>query len=190
MIQWESIHELNAFRILDANPAVKQFFEQPAEIHYFLNGELHRHYPDALVYIDDFKEFWEIKSERDALEPETVARTELLTVALPKMGFRYRMVIGEDLAREPRRSNVSTILQFGRCDVTLIDRERVRRKLASERAIVWGDVLDGALGKNGRNHICRLILEGILAFDFEQPLCRQTMLQQTCGKQSKTIEEV
>lgn len=190
MIQWESPNELNAFRILDANPAVKQFFEQPAEIHYVLNGELHRHYPDALVFIEDCKEFWEVKPQRDALEPETVARTALLAEALPLMGFQYRMVIGEDLACEPRLSNVSTILQFGRCDVSLVDRERLRRQLEDNQTIVWGDVLDGVLGTNGRNQICRLVLEGTIGFDFKQPLCRNTLLQRACAKRDGKAEEV
>lgn len=190
MIQWESPNELHAFRLLDANPAVTRFFEQPAEIQYFLNGEMHRHYPDALVFNDDLKEFWEIKSARDALAPETVVRTQLLTETLPRFGFGYRMVIGEDLARDPRQTNVSTILRFGRSDISSVDRERLRRHLASGRAINWGDVLDDAYGKDGRNHFCRLVLEGALVFDFEQPLCRETMLHPTARRSSKPVGEV
>ena len=35
MLQWESINELNAFRLLDCDPRVTVFTEQPCEIGYF-----------------------------------------------------------------------------------------------------------------------------------------------------------
>ena len=35
MLQWESINELNAFRLLDCDPRVTVFTEQPCEIVYF-----------------------------------------------------------------------------------------------------------------------------------------------------------
>lgn len=49
MIDWESPHELNAFRLLDADAGVIAFFEQPLRVHYVLNGEAHVHYPDIAV---------------------------------------------------------------------------------------------------------------------------------------------
>jgi hypothetical protein len=35
MLQWESMNELNAFRLLDCDPRVTVFTEQPCEIVYF-----------------------------------------------------------------------------------------------------------------------------------------------------------
>jgi hypothetical protein len=35
MLQWESINELNDFRLLDCDPRVTVFTEQPCEIGYF-----------------------------------------------------------------------------------------------------------------------------------------------------------
>jgi hypothetical protein len=35
MLQWESINELNAFRLLNCDPRVTVFTEQPCEIGYF-----------------------------------------------------------------------------------------------------------------------------------------------------------
>ena len=100
MVQWESPAELNACRLLDADPAVTAFYEQPLEITYFLDGEVHRHYPDILVLAPNRSELWKIKPESEAARPETVRRTELMRRALPAYGYTYRIVLAEDLARE------------------------------------------------------------------------------------------
>ena len=51
MLQWESMNELNAFRLLDCDPGVTAFTEQPCEIVYFDGTETRRHYPDVYAMI-------------------------------------------------------------------------------------------------------------------------------------------
>lgn len=86
MMHWESVHEGNAMRILDATPNVTSFTEQPCEIIYPFNGVLHSHYPDLMVIEGKHREFWEVKTESDANSPENAERTEFLIEALPTYG--------------------------------------------------------------------------------------------------------
>lgn len=177
MVQWESHNELNAYRLLDASPLVKSFREQPAEIRYVLDGEERRHYPDTLVELQDSKEFWEIKPRREAFSPDVVRRTELLTHTLPGKGYAYRMVLAEDLARQPRLDNVLTILKFGRPAIDPVDRERVRVAFSHGGELTWNDAISSERGRNARNVVCRLLLEGALVLDIEQPLGPATVLR-------------
>jgi len=78
MVQWESENELNAFRLLDCNPDVTSFHEQPCEVMYFLDGKARSHYPDILVEKNGRKELWEVKPESEAEKPEVVTRSTLL----------------------------------------------------------------------------------------------------------------
>src|SRR5271165_6352087 len=89
MLQWESINELNAFRLLDCDPRVKAFIEQPCEIVYFDGTETRHHYPDIYVEIDSDQELWEVKAEREASQSEVSTRTELLTSGLRRYGFMW-----------------------------------------------------------------------------------------------------
>lgn len=70
MMQWESVNELNAYRLLDANPAVTAYHEQPLTITFKINGEIHKHYPDTMVQWGNSRELWEIKTAADAARPE------------------------------------------------------------------------------------------------------------------------
>ena len=121
-IHAESKNELNAFILLDANPAVASFREQPAIIEYVMDGTPHKHFPDILVVLTDGSmEFWEVKPKEQAVKPEVLARTRLMTELLPQQGYAYRVVIGEDLATQPRLKNALKLLRLGRQNSSSLD---------------------------------------------------------------------
>lgn len=176
MVQWESVNELNAYRLLDADPAAISYHEQPLTIRYQLHGEVYTHYPDVLVQWGTSRELWEIKPSSQASRPEYVERTRLLETALPELGFAYRLVLAEDLAREPRLSNVLTLLRYGRAPVPPLAREQIRRVFNANSDASWGAVQSGAFGRLGRNHISRLILEGQVTANLEAVFTAGTQL--------------
>ena len=179
MIQWESPDTLNAYRLLDANPAVISFFEQPLVIRYVLNGETHLHYPNTLVNLSKTHELWDIKSATEAGTPEVSTRTRFLQEALPKKGFSYHMVIGEDLARDPRLSTILTLLKYGRHPIGFVEREHVRKILTVAGGITWNSAIAGDLGARGRFILSRLALEGVLILDIESRLDSETLFTLT-----------
>lgn len=175
MIQWESQNELNAYRLLDATPSVQRFQEQPLMLRYVMDGERHIHYPD--VYVEaagGSRELWEIKPMAQARLPEFAARTRLLEAALPELGFSYRMVLAEDLGKQPRLNTILELLKHGRVPVRAENRERVRQLLERAQALTWKHAEEGSLGPSGRETLARLSLEGFLNVDMEQPLAAGT----------------
>ncbi|WP_156612389.1 hypothetical protein [Paramagnetospirillum marisnigri] len=121
------------------------------------------------------REFWEIKADSASVDGETADRTQLLSAALPRHGYSYRLVLGADLAKGPRIANALTLLRYGRDSLSAIERERVRLLFCGTQ-VTWGDVLHGVLGERGRRQICRLALEGVISFDVRTPLSDETPL--------------
>lgn len=175
MMQWESVHEGNAMRILDANPSVISFHEQPCEIIYTLNGEKHRHYPDLLVIEADQKQLWEVKTAKDAAQPEVAERTAFLTTALPYYGYSYHMVIAESLASQPQLSNITRLNKLGRQALTVIQQETIRRLFKEQPVMDWG-VFENQSSVALRQ-VSRLILEGKLSIDINQPIHAATQIR-------------
>jgi hypothetical protein len=176
-LHWESINELYAFRLLDCDPKVKCFTEQPCEIEYEINGEMRRHFPDILVEIGGRKELWEVKTKKDANASDVVTRTSLLECALPFWGYHYRLVLADQLAVQPYLDNVNLLLSFGRAEISEVHREVARRFLLREESITWADVCIGVLGKRGRWILCRLVLEGTLIVDMRSPIGPNTVFR-------------
>ena len=183
MVQAESPHERNAFVLLDACPAVTAFREQPVVIRFALDGVEHRHYPDILVtFADDSREFWEIKPRRDAEDERVSARTRLMTAGLPRFGFRYRMVLAEDLSRQPRLGLAQDLLRHGKCAIDDVSRERIRKAFRAAPVIRWQSALKGDLGPHGRSALCRLVLEGVVSCGAASRLTSETQFTWVMSK--------
>jgi len=174
-MHWESVHELHALRLLDCDPEVKSFTEQPCEIHYDLEGVRHRHYPDVLVRYRDRVELWEIKIPHDAHDSEVIARTELLTAELPRWGYQYRLILADELGRQPRLDNAGLLLRFGRVPNSQAERELIRRTFQEVRGLTWEAACSGAIGPRGCGVICRLTLEGMLLVKMNSPIVASTV---------------
>ena len=175
MMQWESVHEANAMRILDATPHVASFNEQPCEIIYMLDGVQHQHYPDLMVIEGNHREIWEVKTEADANSPGVADRTAFLIEALPDYGYEYRMVFAEVLAKQPRLDNVKRLNKLGRRPISSIEQERIRRLFTHEPVISWGVFEQESLER--LRNISRMILEGKLSIDFNQPISPATSIR-------------
>lgn len=165
MLQWESVHEANAMRLLDANPNVLSFHEQPCEIIYQLDGIVHRHYPDLLFKDQHNQTLVEVKSGADAKAPETARRTAFLTKALPNFGYSYQVMIAEDLATQPRLDNIKRLLKMRVRQLSAIDREVLRLAFQQQPTQRWGDFEYTQL-----THISHLILQGLLLIDMTKPI--------------------
>lgn len=181
MMQWESVHEGNAMRMLDADPSVISFNEQPCEILYILNGEKRRHYPDFLVTGSDHKEFWEVKTAKDASQSDVAERTAFLTRALLSYGYSYRVVVAESLASEPQLGNIKRLNKLGRQALTVIQQETIRRLFKEQSVMSWG-VFENQ-SPVALRQISRLILEGKLNIDLNQPIHAATQIHSNFNSQ-------
>ncbi len=181
MMQWESVHEGNAMRILDATPNVISFSEQPCEIKYVLNGVERRHYPDFIVIEDHQPEFWEVKTQLDASSQEVAERTAFLTKALPEYGYGYRVVLAEVLGKQPRLDNIKRLTKLGRQSISPLEQERIRRLFQNNPAMTWGVFEQQSL--QTLRSISHLILQGKLSIDFNQLISPATLIRSNFNAQ-------
>lgn len=170
MVHWESQHELNAYRLLDAIAGVIAFREQPCVIRYRMAGVEHRHYPDCLVVTRAGKALWEIKTKRDAQKSDIAARSGFLADALPAWGYTYSVILAEDLGRQPRLDNAQTIRRHGRTPLSFEQQEFARRLFSSIDRVRWSDVANGRHAPLTLQQACRLVLDGVLSMNFDLPL--------------------
>jgi hypothetical protein len=181
MLHWESIGELNAFRVLDCDPDVTHFSEQPCRIVYVMDGVVRIHYPDILVTAAGGKQLWEVKTRSNALEPEVLARAAFLSCVLPRWGYEYRTVLAEDLARQPRLGNANLLLSLGKRAVSDCEWEDVRRTVAEHESLLWSQACAGNYGMRGRETLCSLVLRGVLTIDMSLPISPTTEFVTTKG---------
>lgn len=172
----ESRDEAVALRLLDGDPSVKAFHEQPSLIEYVHNGSLRRHFPDVEVDYGDRKVFWEVKGQRQASELEIQSRTAFMRDHLANLGFGYELVISEQLKLDARLGTIEFLRRWGRAEVSLVHYEQVRLHAQLHGGLRWGDFNnpDGAMS---RGTACRLALEGRLRFEISRPITPDVVLE-------------
>lgn len=175
MVHYESVHEKNAFVLLDACHEVISYGEQPCRIDYVMNGVQRKHYPDIKVQTSWGLELWEVKTDLDAENPEVVERTAFMQSALPHLGFGYRLITANTLGQNPRLDNIKKLLRYGRKSITPESRERIRTAFLESSCMYWG-YLTGDDARTLRGDICRLVLEGFLRIDLNQALESNTQI--------------
>jgi hypothetical protein len=174
MMHWESSNELNAFRLLDCDPNVTSYFEQPCRIAYVIDEVEKIHFPDILIMTTEGKQLWEVKTRSNAFEPEILERAAVLSRGLPKWGYEYRTVLAEDLARQPRLGNATLLLSLGKRAASNCEWEGIRQTMADRESLVWSEACSGDYGPRGREILCSLVLRGALTIDMNVPISRTT----------------
>lgn len=171
MLQCESENERNCMLLLDVCPWVKSYRPQPCVIKYLLNGQERQHFPDLFVTTHSGNELIEVKARAHADHPDIAKRTALLTELLPHHGYRYRLMLAEDLARSPRLENAELIKRLGKTEVPTLQRERIRALFQRYSSIPWGALQQD---RHMARYACRMVLEGNLSIDLNQPLTDNT----------------
>lgn len=160
MVHWESQIERDAILLLDVDPEIVAFREQPARIVYAQDGELKEHYPDLYVETKTSVAFVEVKTDKDAEDLDVKLRTALLTRLLAVQGIGYAVLVESEIRKNPRLKNAQYIHRYGKQPIDVYEEERIRNIFLDRKVITWGDVHLGALGKYGVAHVCRLLMEG------------------------------
>jgi len=165
IMQWESTLERDAFILMDVDPSVIEYHEQPAKISYYIDGNKHEHFPDVLVVRPDGSYFVEIKHDKDASKDKVATRTQLLSEQLPALGFGYLVLTETELRTGSKLENSRRLLRYGRMKPDITTMERIKREYFSSGCCCLGDILSNSNCNRDYPPICRMVLDGILNID-------------------------
>lgn len=170
MLQCESENERNCMLLFDLCPWVKSYRPQPCVINYRMEDHEFKHFPDVLANTHSGNVLIEVKPRKFANQPDIVRRTAFLTEVLPLHGYGYQLLLAEDLALTPRLENAEVIKRLGKVEVPVLQRERLRKLFQQYPSLPWGALQQDHLAM----HVCRMVLEGHLSIDLNQPLTEDT----------------
>lgn len=167
-VHCESLLEHEAALLLDADPAVAEFVEQPARLHFQVatNAEPTSHIPDFAVLGNGRLRFIEVKFEKD-VDTGVSERTGRLQELLGKFDVGYELWTERQIRRGHAAENALRVLRRARSatddthELAALERLRLARRLRLDQ-LGWNDSdpLNAAC-------IARLILSGHAQIDAE-----------------------
>ena len=168
MVHWESILERDAIHLFEQSPGVVSFQEQPALIHYEVDGETKRYFPDfELVLRSGELVHVEVKPKRKLASPELSKKLRAIAIFYEQKGISFKLLIDDEIRREPRLKNIKMLNKFRSLDPTLDDLKK--------RSEIFLNSLDNisllALSVElGMAKVLQLLSEGFLSCDLNLEL--------------------
>jgi len=125
MIQFESLLELDFIYLLEFDPTVTWFAEQPLEIPYEFEGKIHHYVPDFHIIRDGHDWLIECKPKKFAESDETRRKAAAASTWCDENGWIFCIVTEDEIRSGNRLQNVKFLLNYARFTVHSEDRTRI-----------------------------------------------------------------
>lgn len=111
-IHWESQLERDFVYLLEFDPAVLDYREQPETIRLTVDGKQRRYTPDFLVRTSSLMVVYEVKPADKAAHPDMVALFAAAAEHYAGRGMRHQVVTEADIRIQPYLDNVALLLRY------------------------------------------------------------------------------
>jgi len=182
-IAWfESLLERDHMYLLDFDPQVTYWHEQPFKFRYVLNGTTHFYTPDIEVHRDGKKQVIEVKSQQqvDSGDFDSIFRSA--TSICQDEGYEYVVVTDRVIRQQPKLDNIKKLWKYARTPILpqyqLLCAELFQAN--QSESVELGDVLAFFTTKNvAVQAVYAMMFWGILTFDLMEPLNEFTSIKMT-----------
>lgn len=114
MVAFESLLERDFICVLDYEPAVTWFAEQPVVIHYEHDGKARHYTPDFHVVYREQPLLFECKPAHFVSKPENQIKFEAARLWCQTQGWQFQVVTDAQLRANWRVTNIKHLTQFAR----------------------------------------------------------------------------
>lgn len=170
-IWWESMIERDYIYLLEIDPEVKSYKEQPFKINYILNGKKHIYTPDFLVERTDKKQVIEVKPEVKTKSPEFVIFYKCISKVLQKEGYEYMVVTDQKIRIQPKLDNVKLLHKYARISISINNQIDIHNYFSKRNESTLREIETFFISKGVETQILyALIYWGILSTDLSKPI--------------------
>lgn len=170
---YESLNERDYMYLLDFDPAVTYWHEQPLKIRFTLGDKTHWYTPDLEVHRDSRKQIVEVKAKDQVESGKWDLLFRTATSICREEECEYVVVTDEVIRQEPKLESVKKLWKYARTPVysqhQILCSEFFRKRQVAQ--IELGDLFQLCKAKSvPAQCLYALLFWGVLDFDITQPL--------------------
>lgn len=171
-VWWESPLERDYVHLLEFDPDVVCYREQPLRIRYILDNTAHTYTPDFLVErASGRKQIIEVKPEEIAVSPEYQRFSRAISHVCEKDGFEFVTATDKTVRLQPRLDNVKILHRYSRVPILPDHIVECRRFLLNNREATLGRLTGHLRAKGiGTRVAYALVSRGLVIVDLGAPL--------------------
>lgn len=171
MVWWESQLERDYLYLLEIDPDVLGYEEQPLKVRYSLNGEIRKYTPDLRVVRHNRRQIVEIKDEKTANEEEYVELFRRVAPICQQKGYEFVVVTERAIRNQPMLKNIKLIYKYAKTVVSSEHQIYIHVLFERKEILTLEEVIQGlALRGIKENVAYACIYNGILSVDLSQPI--------------------
>jgi hypothetical protein len=171
MLWFESLLEESMMYLLDFDPDVKAFKEQPCRIRYRHGGKVRRYTPDLLVQRFNEKQIIEVKPKDKAALKKYDLLFRIVAPICEREGYRFKVVTDETIMLQPRLNNVKALWSYARTALSLHHQIYCQEFLRTRDTACLAEVSEFFERKGiPKQVIYALLFWGVLDFDLMEAL--------------------
>ena len=178
VVAWyESLLERDEMYLLDFDPLVTFWREQPLKIRYVLNSKTHFYTPDLEVHRTSKRQLVEVKSQDQVDSGRFDSLFRIATSACQDEGYEYVVVTDQMIRQQPRLDNVKKLWKYARTPILpqhqLLCRQFFQEKQSEQ--VELGDLIAFCKSKGvAAQVVYSMLFWGVLDFDLNQTLDQLT----------------
>lgn len=178
LICWESQIERDYLYLLEVDPAVISYAEQPLRISYYLDAKERHYTPDFLVIRSDKNLIVEVKPEAEAQKEENQQLFRIAGAACARDHYEFAVVTDTMIRVQPRLDNIKLLTRYQRVPIHDPQYQIICHELFSERSeVCFIEVMQFFASRNiGKQVVFSLLYWGILAVDLMQPITVESVV--------------
>lgn len=168
MVYWESLNEEGYYRILDFDPQVTNYQEQPFKIVYIYDGKKHTYTPDVYVVRKDIRQVVEVKPETELNNTENLIKFEAAKEYCYEQGLEFKVVTDKQIFKGELVANLKLLYRYARVRIPFQHQMILAKILAALDTMPVAEIcemLKPKLGLDPWPYICGLVYRGALTTD-------------------------
>jgi hypothetical protein len=178
LVCWESQIERDYIYLLEFDPAVVSYAEQPLRISYHLDGKEHRYTPDFLVNRADKNLIVEVKREEEAQKEEMLHLFRIISAICARDNYEFVVVTDTMIRVQPRLDNIKLLTRYQRIPIHDPQYQIICYELFSKRSEVrFSELVQFFASRNiGKQVVFSLLYRSVLAVDLMQPITVESVV--------------
>lgn len=178
LVCWESQIERDYIYLLEFDPAVASYAEQPLRISYHLDGKERRYTPDFLVKRADKNLIVEVKREEAAKKEEMQQLFRVVSAICAHDHYEFVVVTDTMIRVQPRLDNIKLLTRYQRIPIHDPQYQIICNELFSKSSeVCLSEVMQFFASRNiGKQVVFSLLYWGVLAVDLTQLITAESVV--------------
>lgn len=184
-IAFESVLERNFYLLLEFDPMVQSYYEQPFTLKYELNGKKSKYTPDSLVnYYDDSQKVFEVKYQKDIdTDTDLQEKLNVLKTIIPmKRSLPFEIFTDHDI-QDDYLNNAQFLYHYAFLPANDSYTTKIQRILKNSHETITVKQLLKTISSHKNDHLNYLpyiwheVFKNISLIDIHQRLTMNTILK-------------